>query len=185
MWMRQKAERDGAVWRIILGDLLDRLALGEQQTKRLTDRLDVRIEALPAGWLLRSIPGVGPRTAEAVLAYTDEVRRFGRGKQFSAYFGVTPRLDESGLCRRVGHISQQGPSVVRWLIVECVWRAIRHSPALRAFYERVMHGQVQRRKIAIVATARKMLTIMRAMLMTGAEFNERLVSAQVGCAAAD
>jgi transposase len=125
-----------------------------------------------------TIPGVGPRTVEAVLAYTDDVRRFRRGKQYGAYFGVTPRLDESGSRRRTGHISKQGPSVVRWLIVESAWRAVRHSPALRAFHERVMHGQRQRNKIAIVATARKLLTIMRAMLMTGETFNESLVSEQ-------
>jgi hypothetical protein len=42
-----------------------------------------------------------------------------------------------------------------------------------------MHGQRQRNKIALVATARKLLTIMRAMLMTGETFNESLVSEQV------
>ncbi len=68
--------------------------------------------------------------------------------------------------------------MVRWLIVESAWRAVRHSPALRAFYERVMYGQRQRNKIAIVATARKLLTIMRAMLMTGETFNESLESEQ-------
>jgi len=178
-WMRQETERDGGPWREVLGDLLDTLELQERQLKRVTRGLDARLEKLPGAWLLMTIPGVGPRTTEAVLAYTDEVRRFRRGKQFGAYFGLTPRLDESGSRRRMGHISKQGPSVVRWLIVESAWRAVRHSPALRAFYERVMHGQKQRNKIAIVATARKLLTIMRAMLMTGEIFNETLVSEQV------
>jgi hypothetical protein len=68
--------------------------------------------------------------------------------------------------------------VVRRLIVESAWRAVRHSPALRAFYERVMHGQKQRNKIAIVAVVRKLLTIVWAMLMTGETFNESLVSEQ-------
>jgi len=60
-----------------------------------------------------SIPGVGPRMAEAVLAYTDDVRRFGRGRQYCAYFGLTPELDESGTSKRLGHISKHGPSVGR------------------------------------------------------------------------
>ena len=127
---------------------------------------------------MQTMPGIGPRTAEAVLAYTDEVERFGRGKEYCAYFGMTPKLDESGSTRRLGHISKQGPSVVRWLIVEGAWRAIRKSPSLSAFYERVMHGQNKRKKVAIVATARKMLSIMRAMQMTGEEFNEKLVLEQ-------
>ena len=47
-----------------------------------------------------------------------------------------------------------------------------------AFYERVRHGQDKRKKIAIVATARKMLSIMRAMQQTGECFNEKLVLEQ-------
>ena len=67
----------------------------------------------------------------------------------------------------MGHISKQGPSVVRWLIVESAWRAISKSDALAKFYLRVQHGQAGRKKIAIVAVARKLLSIMRAMLLTG------------------
>lgn len=62
------------------------------------------------------------------------------------------------------------------MIVESTWRAIRCSPSLKAFYERIMAGQKSRKKIALIATARKILTIIRAMLTTGELFNERLVS---------
>lgn len=86
----------------------------------------------------------------------------------------------SGLTRRLGHISKQGPSVVRWLIVESAWRVIKKSPSLRAFYERVMCGQKNRKKIAVVAVARKLLSIMRAMQMTGELFNEKLVCRECG-----
>jgi transposase len=178
-WMRQLAE-EGEVaseqlWRMSLADMLDELELLENQLARVTRYLDNYLKSKPGGGLLMSIPGVGPRTAEAVLAYTDEVRRFGRGKQYGAYFGLTPKLDESGSTRRLGHISKQGPSVVRWLIVEGAWRAIKKSKALKEFYERVRAGQKARKKIAIVAVARKMLSIMRVMLLTGELFNEQLV----------
>ena len=127
---------------------------------------------------MQTIPGVGPRTAEAVLAYTDDVSRFGRSKEYCGYFGMTPKLDESGSTRRLGHISKQGPSVVRWLIVESAWRAIRKSPALSLFFGRITRGQAKRKKIAVVATARKMLSVMRAMLISGEVFNEQLVLRQ-------
>ena len=110
-----------------------------------------------------------------MLAHTDDVKRFGRGKEYGAYFGLTPKLDESGDSRRIGHISKQGPSVVRGLLVESAWRAIRSSEALRAFYERVRAGQSVRRKIAIVAVARKMAVIMRAVLLNGCRYDESLV----------
>jgi transposase len=163
------------LWRMQLADLLDELALLEQQRKRMTDYLDGFLSQNPAATLLMTIPGVGPRTAEAVLAYTDDIKRFGRTKQYCAYFGVTPKLDESGTTRRLGHISKQGPSVVRWLVAESAWQIIRKSPSMKAFYERVMAGQPSRKKIAVVAVMRKLFGIMRAMLMTGELYNEDLV----------
>jgi len=184
VWMRQfvnEVEMSGQqLWRMSLGDMLEQLELLESQLKRVTKYLDGYLERQAGGKLLMSIPGVGPRTAEAVLAYTDDVHRFARGKQYCAYFGLTPRLDESGLTRRLGHISKQGPSVVRWLIVESAWRAVKKSPGLRRFYERVMCGQKNRKKIAVVAVARKLLSIMRAMQISGELFNEQLVCKECG-----
>ena len=177
-WMRKLSENIDAEWAETLSDFLDQLTLYEGQIKHRTEKLDKSLSCHAGGYLLQTIPGVGPRTAEAVLAYTDEIERFCRGKEYCSYFGMTPKLDESGLTRRLGHISKQGPSVVRWLIVEGAWRAIKKSPSLSAFYERVRHGQNKRKKIAIVATARKMLSIMRAMQITGEGFNEKLVLEQ-------
>lgn len=178
VWMQTLANspiNSMQLWRMQLSNLLEELQLLEIQKKRVTEYLDEFLRKHPGGKLLMTIPGVGPRTAEAVLAYTDDVRRFKRNKQYCAYFGVTPRLDESGTTRRLGHISKQGPSVVRWLVAESAWQIIRISPAMRNFYERVMAGQPGRKKIALVAVIRKLLSIMRAMLMTGELYNEELV----------
>ncbi len=183
-WMRGLADEMNItyedLWRMNLLDMLEELWVLEDQLKRMTRYLDGYLAKHPGARLLLSIPGIGPRTTEAVLAYTDDIRRFGRGKQYCAYFGLTPRLDESGLSRRLGHISKQGPSVVRWLLVEAAWRVVKKSPAFLAFYERVMCGQNGRKKIAIVAVARKLLSIMRAMQLTGELFNERLVCNECG-----
>jgi transposase len=177
-WMQAVVDSVTEPWADTLADLLEQLDVYEIQMARATKRLDDRLTGNAAARLLMSIPGVGPRTAEAVLAYTDDVERFRRGKDYCAYFGMTPKLDESGSTRRLGHISKQGPSVVRWLIVESAWRVIQKSPAMVQFYERVRRGQDKRKKIAIVATARKLLSVMRAMLMKGESFNENLVLSQ-------
>jgi transposase len=174
-WMRQVAQGGIEMWRIRLSDELAHLEMMESQVRSTTKRLDAYLAGRPGGKLLMSIPGVGPRTAEAVLAYTDDVKRFSSSKEFCAYFGMTPKLDESGSCRRVGHISKKGPSVVRWLLCESSWIAKRKSPALKAFFDRVTGGQPKRRKVANVAVGRKLLSIMRAMLLTGEMFNESLV----------
>jgi len=179
LWMRQfcvggfDAEN---LWRMQLSNLLDELEVIEKQIASVTEHLDGYLDKQAGGKLLMSIRGVGPRTAEAVLAYTDNIGRFEGGKKYCGYFGVTPKLDESGNSRRLGHISKKGPSVVRWVLVESSWKVIRYSPAFRAFYERVRGGQKGRKKIAIVAVARKLLSIMRAMQTTGEMFNEGLVS---------
>jgi hypothetical protein len=65
---------------------------------------------------------------------------------------------------------------VRWVLVESSWKVIRYSPAIRAFYDRIHAGKKDHKKIAIVAVARKLLSIMRAMLLTGAMFSEEYVS---------
>ncbi len=164
-----------SLWRLQLADLLDALALKESQLKRITKYLDSYLEQQPGATLLMSIPGIGPRTAEAILAYTDDIKRFKRSKQYCAYFGLTPKLDESGSVRRLGRISKEGPSLVRWLLVESAWRTVKKSPALQDFYVRVQSGQKNRKGIAVVAVARKLLTIIRSMLITGELFNEELV----------
>jgi len=179
IWMHtlvQKRLSCSDLWRMKLSQFLDQLELLEGQTNTVTTYLDTYQSKQPGGKLLMSIPGVGPRTTEAVLAYTDDIRRFKKVKQYCAYFGLTPKLDESGTTRRMGHISKQGPSVVRWLVGESAWRVVKQSPAMQCFYERALAGQPGRKKIAIVAVARKLLTIMRAMLLSGEFYNEALIS---------
>lgn len=181
LWMQELCQdraRQGNLWTVQLGNLLDELEMLEGQLVRVTTYLDEYLERQPGGKLLMSIKGIGPRTSEAVLAYTDDVSRFAGSKMFCSYFGMTPRLDESGSCRRLGRISKEGPSVVRWVLVESSWKVIRYSPELRRFYERVRAGQDNRKKIAIVAVGRKLLSIMRAMMVTGELFNEGLVCRQ-------
>ncbi len=174
LWVRGLAEGSW-LWSVQLVGLIEELEMLEGQVNRATETLDGYLSKHAGGGLLMSIPGVGPRTAEAVLAYTDDVGRFANSKGFCSYFGLTPKLDESGGSRRIGHISKEGPSVVRWVLVESSWKVVRYSPAMKRFYERVLAGQKGRKKIAIVAVARKLLSIMRAMMVTGELYNERLV----------
>jgi transposase len=179
-WMQHLVKDGGNIssfdlWRMQLDNLLEELYTLESQLKRVTDYLDKYLSQKPEADLLLSINGVGPRTTETVLAYTDNLTRFNNYKRYCSYFGLTPRLDESGSTRRVGHISKQGPSAVRWVLCESAWKVIRKSKGMRDFYERVKSGQDSRKKIAIVAVCRKMLCIMRAMLRDNERFNEELV----------
>jgi transposase len=121
----------------------------------------------PEVQLLMSIPGVGLRTAEAFVAYVDDIGRFSKVSQVGSYFGIVPREDSSSDARRLGHITKDGPGTMRWLICEAAWQGVLRSPTIRSFHARVLHGDPDRRKLALVATGHYLLRVMAAMLRTG------------------
>jgi hypothetical protein len=122
--------------------------------------------------LLRTIPGVGIRTAEAVVAYLDDVKRFASIKKAASYFGLVPSQDASAAVNRLGRITRQGPSLVRRLLTEAAWQGIRRSPQLRTYFERIGQGNAERNKIALVATAHHLVRVMVAMLRSGEIWRE-------------
>jgi transposase len=162
----QTDERNG-----LLCSLRAELDFLDGQCRTLEGDLDQIAARQPAVALLRSIPGVGPRTAEAIVAHAGDVRRFGDRRQFASYFGMTPTQDASGKIDRHGHISKRGPSVVRWVLIQAAHQAIRHSPVVRGWYGRVQWARKDRTKKAVVATGRKLLTVMFAMLRDGTRFD--------------
>ncbi len=147
--------------------LLEELTSFERLVKRATRHLDRLGSSDPAVKLLRTIPGVGPRTAEAVAAYIDKPHRFGRIKQIGAYFGLVPCQDQSASRNRLGHITREGPATVRRLLVEAAWWAVKHDSTIRAYYERRVGEKGERKKIAIVATAHYLARVMLSMLKNG------------------
>lgn len=144
--------------------LLDELALAQLRLKRIERELDRIAQTHPGVALLRTIPGVGPRTAEAVVAWIDDPRRFAKGHKIGAYFGLVPCQDASAGRNHLGHITRQGPNAVRGLLIEAAWQAIRRSPEVRRYYELVHRQDPDRRKVALVAAAHKLLRAMLAML---------------------
>src|SRR5687767_178587 len=121
--------------------LLEELGEAEARVGRVTKDLDRRADAHPGVALLRTVPGVGPRTAEAFVAYVDDVRRFARTKQVGCYLGLVPCQDSSAGRERLGHITGVRPATARMLLCEAAWQAVRRSPSMQAFFERVTHGE--------------------------------------------
>lgn len=139
----------------------------ERLIELVTDRLDRLARRHPGVTLLMTIPGVGPRTAEAIVAYIDDPRRFGRVRAIGGYFGLVPRQDQSAGRNHLGRITKSGPATARKLLVEAAWSAARWCEQARAFCARVMRGDPDRKKIAMVALAHKLLRMMLAMLRSG------------------
>lgn len=113
---------------------------------------------------LRTIPGVGPRTAEILVACIDDPHRFENGRQVSAYFGLVPRQFQSGETDRNGRITKRGNPLARTILVECAWASLRYNPWAKGVYDRICGKQKTRKKKAGVALARKIAVIAWAML---------------------
>jgi transposase len=136
------------------------------------EKLDEAAKADRAVQLLATIPGVGPRTAEAVAAFLPEPERFRTTKQVSAYGGLVPRQYQSADTDHRGRITKRGPRTLRKLLVECAWCMLRYNGWARAVYQRLTHGGKTRKKQAIVALARKLLVRCWAMLRDGRAWHD-------------
>jgi transposase len=139
--------------------------------KRLEAELQRYADRHPAVRLLMTIPGVGIRTAETFVAWVDDIARFRRTRQLGAYFGLVPCQDASADKNRLGHITRDGPPVMRKLICEATWTAVKKCPAFKRFFERVVTDKPERKKIAIVAAAHRMIRVMGAMMRSGAAYD--------------
>jgi transposase len=157
--------------------LLEEVEALTRQVRRIEQHLNDQAQHSPAVARLRSIPGVGVRTAEAVAAFVDDPQRFPHAKAVGQYFGLVPCQDQSGDRNRLGHITREGPPVVRQLVAEATWQALRRSPTVRAYFERVQRSDPQRKKIAVVATAHYLVRVMWALLKRGTVWEERLAVA--------
>jgi transposase len=115
---------------------------------------------------------VGIRTAAAVAAFVDDPQRFPNAKVVGRYFGLVPCQDQSGDKNRLGRITREGAPVVRQLVAEAAWQALRRSPTVRAYFERVRRDDPQRQKIALVATAHYLVRVMWALLKRATVWEE-------------
>jgi len=176
-WLRQ-LELPTASQQLRRDLLLEEIETLIRQVRRIEQQLNRQAQQTPAVTQLRSIPGVGARTAEAVAAFVDDPQRFRDAKAVGRYFGLVPSQDQSGDKNRLGHITREGAPVVRQLVAEAAWQAQRRSPTVRAYFERVQRGDPQRKKIALVATAHYLVRVMWALLKRGTVWEEKLATAK-------
>jgi transposase len=174
-WLRQLAF-DNFMHALKRDLLLEEIINLSEQLRRVEKELERYSANSVAVQILRSIPGVGPRTAEAVAAFIDDPHRFPNSKRVGAYFGLVPSQDQSGGTNRLGHITREGSATVRQMLAEAVWQAVRRSPTVRAYFERLHRGESDRRKIAVVATAHYLVRVMWSMMKHGTLWQETLVA---------
>jgi transposase len=193
--LNQGVQRKGKLWTAVGRKQLEDLPLLPWASRRraellkLLDELGESITALdgavcqeahtrPAVRRLMTHPGVGAVTALAFVLTMGPVRRFRRGKQVASYFGLIPKERSSGGKQRLGHISKQGSSFVRGLLVEAAQSAVRHEPQLRREYQRL--AQRRCRALAKVAIARKLAVRLYWMLREEVDYAQFLQGSYAG-----
>ena len=141
----------GARRRHDLLELLDRL---NPTIEELSAAVEQQAQQRPEVLRLMTHPGVGPITALAFVLIIDAAERFACGKQIASYVGLIPCEDSSSDRRRLGHITKQGNTLLRFLLVEAAQAVVRRDPDWRRRY---IHLAMRRdKRIAKVAMARKL-----------------------------
>jgi transposase len=137
----------------------------EKELAGLDADIDDAVRGSPA-WrdkedLLVSVPGVGPTIARTLIAELPELGQLGR-KRIAALAGLAPFARQSGQWRGRSFIGGGRPSVRTALFMGAMV-AKRHNPILKAFFDRLVRAG-KPKMVALIAVARKLLTILNALL---------------------
>jgi len=150
-----------------------------QELLSMLDQLDAAIEPLDravekeaqsreGAVRLMTHPGVGPVVSLAFVLTLGPVGRFPNSRKVVSYLGLNPRENSSGGRQRLGAISKQGSSMMRWLLVEGANRAVVYDPELRRAYQRLKFRRVS--GVAKVAMARRLAVRLYWMLRAQANY---------------
>jgi transposase len=154
---------DENLWRGMLHEELLSLEHAQRRLASVSQKLDAMAEANPRVTRLKTVPGVGNRTAEIVIAMLDDPHRFRNVGEVGAYTGLTPRRCQSGQMDRQLGISHAGSRLLRKMLVQASWIGQQTNPWMKQTYERINGGKADRKKKAIVAVSRKLMIRLWAM----------------------
>ena len=151
-----------ACYRVALDGYLRALEHLSMEITRVTQTIEEQVQTDPQAQRLCTMPGIGAYSALLILSEIGDVHRFPDSRHLCSYAGLVPSVHASGGKTRLGRLTKQGSSWLRWILVELSVHAINGAPQFRALYYRVAkkHGAT----VGRVAVARAMLKTIYAML---------------------
>ncbi len=154
-------------------DLLGLLDGLEERIKPLDAAVEAAASQDAEARLLMTHPGVGPVISLAYVLVVGDWRRFPRGKQVGSYLGLIPSEASSGKRQQqMGHITKQGNSLLRWLLVEGATAAQRYDPSWHRQYVRL--SMTKHHGVAKVAIAHKLAVRLYWMLRSGQDYGQMM-----------
>lgn len=154
--------------RFELDNYLSLLRHIEVKVESTQERVDDFVAHNPHARLLMTVPGISYYSALMISAEIGDIRRFNSAKKIISYAGLNPSVYQSGNKCITGHISKQGNKNLRWILTQVSHVAVQHDIALRSFFLRIR--KTRGTNIAVTATARKLLTIIYAMLKNNSKY---------------
>ncbi len=156
--------------RFVLQQLIAELEFHVEQRKQTEAQLRDFAKQAPvseqeARKLLSTVCGVGEVATEVILSELGDVRRFSSQRKVVAYAGLAPGFRESNGKRHDLKISKQGSKLLRWVMVQVAWTAVRTTARWRNVYEHLKERRGSSK--AIVAVARRLLCVIVAVLKSG------------------
>jgi len=108
----------------------------QQRVQELDGQVEKQVQQRPQALRLLTHPGVGPVTALATEVFLGDPNRFANGKNVASYIGMIPCEHTSGKRQRLGKLTKEGNSLLRYLWTEATIHAVRKDPELKRFYRR-------------------------------------------------
>lgn len=118
---------------------------------------NVKLEYQDSLTLLKTIPGIGDKTALMLLVFTDGFNRFNSSKELCSYAGITPLIRQSGTSvNGRPRISKMGNPKLRNLLFMCSFNACKYNKACKALFDRIV-AKGKSKKLALIAVCNKLL----------------------------
>ena len=145
--------------KIVVNSLKRQLKSLQKEIKKLEECLEINVkkEHQESLSLLKTIPGIGNKTAMMLLVFTDGFNRFASSSELCSYAGITPVIRESGSSvKGKARISKVGNVKLRNLLFLCSFNACKYNRACKALYDRIV-AKGKSKKLALLAVCNKLL----------------------------
>jgi transposase len=166
----------GDAYRVQIRYACEDIDVARRRLRELENRIETMLRDHEVGTLLTTITGIGPQTAARILAEVGEFTRFTNPGKLAAFVGAIPGIKHSGKAKPRGAMTTIGHARLRSALWMPLLAAVVHNPWLRAYYRRlVANGKAK--KVALVASMRKLLHAIYSVATNRRAFVPRLLEA--------
>jgi len=143
--------------------------------KQIDDLIDNDTDLRNQRDLIKSIPGLGHRSASSITAEFPELAKYRDAKAVAAHAGLCPAIEQSGTSLARSHLSRSGSSKLRRLLYFPAIVAMKHNPAIASFAGR-LQSRGKQKMVIVAAAMRKLLVLAYGVVKSGRPFDASLTT---------